>query len=213
MSRRCLMYARCRRFLIWCCPMLLLGLLVLGGEWQPAAAQLANDEAPCLEAAAGLEAVGFLAFLAEATPAAPAKSCTTNAQCPKKNYCAKPVGECKGKGECTERPQACPDVFLPVCGCNGKTFSNDCWAAMDGVSVKAQGECPKAAKCKTNAQCGAGDFCAKADGKCEDEGICAKRPQLCPLPVDPVCGCNGKTFNNRCEAFRAGVDVKHAGKC
>jgi hypothetical protein len=30
---------------------------------------------------------------------------------------------------------------------------------------------------------------------------------------DPVCGCDGKTYDSRCFAHRAGVDIKHAGKC
>jgi len=69
-------------------------------------------------------------------------------------------------------------------------------------------------RCKTNKQCPKGDFCAKPDGKCEDEGLCVKRPVICTaLEVNPVCGCNGKDYSNRCEAFRAGTAIKHTGKC
>jgi hypothetical protein len=126
------------------------------------------------------------------------------------------VGDCKGKGNCTAKPDVCPEIFKPVCGCNGKTYSNECFAAAAGVNVASEGACKTgtAAKpCKTNKQCGAGAYCAKETGKCDDEGVCAQKPQICPLVVAPVCGCDNKTYNNGCMAHRAGVNVKHDGKC
>ena len=217
------MHARCRSFLIGYGAMTLLaGLLAQGGERRMAAATLAlaHDESPSVEGAESGEALDFAAFLDsmdQGTPPAAAvpapETCLANRTCQKASYCSKPEGECKGKGMCEPRPNVCPENYLPVCGCNDKTFYNSCWAAAAGVSLKAQGTCTQAVKCKSNAQCGTGDFCSKPDGKCDDEGICAQRPILCPPEVNPVCGCNGTTYNNRCEAFLAGVDVKHAGKC
>jgi hypothetical protein len=167
---------------------------------------------------ASLDAPEWLADAAPAPAAMPAKACSANAQCKGKQYCSKAVGDCKGKGECKAKPDVCPLIFKPVCGCNGKTYSNECFAASAGVNVKAEGACktPKGADntCKTNKDCKtAGDFCAKDTGKCDDAGVCAAKPQLCPTIVAPVCGCNGKTYNNNCEAHHAGVNVKHDGKC
>jgi predicted secreted protein len=53
------------------------------------------------------------------------------------------------------------------------------------------------------ASCGAGDQTGKCDAK----------PQFCPALVLPVCGCDGKTYNNSCEANRSGASVASSGAC
>jgi hypothetical protein len=34
-------------------------------------------------------------------------------------------------GHCVKVPQVCAEVFKPVRGCNGRTYSNDCYRRMD----------------------------------------------------------------------------------
>jgi len=136
-------------------------------------------------------------------------------QCRKTAYCQTPVGRCAGPkqfGTCHARPQICPDVFNPVCGCDGQTYANTCQAARAGTSVAHTGACAPPA-CTSNADCAAGNFCQQPVGQCGGTGTCTAEPQICPDIFDPVCGCDGRTYPNSCNASAAGVNVANTGQC
>jgi hypothetical protein len=62
-------------------------------------------------------------------------ACLTNGDCAPEAYCAKEEGTCYAEGLCTQRAIACQPVSEPVCGCDGTTYGNACFASMAGVSV------------------------------------------------------------------------------
>ncbi len=65
-------------------------------------------------------------------------------------------------------------------------------------------------------RCGPGQYCEKTPRMCRlhrSLGVCVVRPRICPRIFRPVCGCDGHTYANACEAASAGASVLHPGKC
>jgi len=69
--------------------------------------------------------------------------CVTNDQCQSGEYC---VGEgCGTPGGCraTENRSRCTGESDPVCGCDGRNYLNNCWAAVSGSRVATPAMCPR----------------------------------------------------------------------
>ena len=65
--------------------------------------------------------------------------------------------------------------------------------------------------------CGKGEYCRFSMnaicGRADQTGRCTRKPNSCPSAKATVCGCDGRTFRNACQAHAAGVSVLASGAC
>jgi len=93
----------------------------------------------------------------------------------------------------------------------GASLQNDDVAAQPGEACGGlrgnQSDCGKGLYCAypIALQCGAGD----------QQGVCTVLPDFCPhgIRYEPVCGCDGNTYDGGCNAALAGTSVQRVGSC
>ncbi len=145
-------------------------------------------------------------------------NCYCDDKCAKYGDCCDDkVDVCGGKGNpvCTDdplanyigKPSQCP-VIKFTCVKGMEPFSDDCGCGCKPIEEKCGGiagkQCSSFLKyCDFGATCGAGD----------QMGVCKPAGDVCAQVYEPVCGCDGKTYGNACEASRSHMSVVHKGEC
>lgn len=67
--------------------------------------------------------------------------------------------------------------------------------------------------CTSNKDCSEREYCEVSATQCKGQGKCADRPDVCLMVYAPVCGCDGVTYGNLCEAAARGVSVISRNPC
>jgi hypothetical protein len=143
--------------------------------------------------------------------------CDVTHPCSSGQFCEMPAGICASgldTGVCVAVPGACPEVYHPVCGCDGITYANDCERRRAMVQPSRDGTCE--ATCDVTRPCPRAQFCELPPGICAsalDAGQCVDVPAACLQVYQPVCGCDGVTYGNDCERQAAKAQKSRDGRC
>uniref|UniRef100_A0A8C5HH54 Agrin n=1 Tax=Gouania willdenowi TaxID=441366 RepID=A0A8C5HH54_GOUWI len=124
---------------------------------------------------------------------------------------------------CSCEPIECDGTYKPLCGKDGRTYTNDCTRrkaecmSRSLIPIKHQGPCDLniPSPCmEMEKECDYGAVCVVKN----DEPVC-ECPEACPQTSDPVCGSDGHSYGSPCEmramgcALQKAIHLQHKGPC
>jgi len=150
----------------------------------------------------------------EALPHCTGTPCVADADCADVCYCDWGAVCGVGHGECRLRIDGACGAG-PVCGCDGRTYESYCAASASAVPIEYAGAC--GTHCQLGDErlvCAPGLFCDVGGWRCDQKepgawGTCVAvpaDPATCvPYNAVPICGCDGKVYENDCYRLAARV--------
>ncbi|MGI6681772.1 MAG: Kazal-type serine protease inhibitor domain-containing protein [Myxococcota bacterium] len=135
------------------------------------------------------------------------RECVDDGDC-QPNFCFK--RGCFGDdfGVCTKVPATCPDTLVPVCGCNGTTYNNECLAQASSMSVDPTfAACASTRNCSSNHECTVFEY-YKKDECTAETGVCTLVPkEECEANSKLACGCDGVFYPSACVAAKCRTNI------
>ncbi|XP_077588780.1 agrin isoform X4 [Stigmatopora nigra] len=123
--------------------------------------------------------------------------------------------------QCSCDPIECDGTYKPICGKDGRTYTNDC--------VRRKGECLEKTPIpiKHAGPCDLNTPSPCLDKVCHHGAVCVVKNhepvceclEACPQSSDTVCGSDGSSYGSPCEmramgcALQKAIHVQHKGPC
>jgi hypothetical protein len=127
-------------------------------------------------------------------------------------------GECRA--ECGGDGSGCPEgAGCALVMCIRAPCPSYCHPLVESPAPEPRTDGSEGSVCGTRGvpPCAEGLFCQYPDdaacGETDRPGICQPPPQMCTREYRAVCGCDGRTYGNRCTAYGAGTSVRSEGEC